>query len=218
MTLVLAATPGFASPILVSNFSFEDAPFGATTSCGTGCVFSPGAISGWLTTAPVGTKGKFRPGAPGNTAIFNSLSDGPTSAYSNGGTISQVVGQTVQLGEVYTLLVDIGRRKGVLFAGTADLLINGSTHIATGALPALGTFGTFTATYTGLAADVGKSITIQLKSSGVQGNFDNVRLDGVPPGITAVPEPASLTLFGGGLGLCLLLRRRRLTLLSNLAG
>jgi hypothetical protein len=212
--LALGAVSGFANPISVSNFSFESLPIGGLPlHVGTcvSCVYSRGvAIPGWLSVGS-GTNGEFRPGPPGNTTYFNSLSDGTTSAYVNIGTVlSQTVGETVNLGEVYTLLVDIGWRKDLQFAGTADLLINGVTHTATGVQPALGSFGTFEITYTGLFADVGKPITIQLKSNGVQGNFDDVRLGGVPLATAAVPEPGSLMLLlGGGLLLsCFSLRRR----------
>ena len=99
---------------------------------------------------------------------------------------------------MYTLQVDIGYRLDAAFAGTAGLLINGNPILATGSTPDRGMFGTFTATYTGLSADVGKPITIELKSSGSQGNFDNVRLDGVASE-GAVPEPASFLLIGSAL-------------------
>jgi len=42
-----------------------------------------------------------------------------------------------------------------------------------------------------LAADVGKTIGIDLRSNGVQGDWDNVRLNDS----TGVPEPASLSLI-----------------------
>jgi hypothetical protein len=156
----------------------------------------------------VGSGGQFQPGNPGNTNYFNSLSDGPTSAYNNGvgGVISQIIGAPVVLGEVYTLLVDIGYRKDAGFTGSADLLINGQKYTATG-VPIQGAFTTFTATYTGLLADVGQSITIELNSGGSQGNFDNVRLDGTIPG--GVPEPTAFLLAGPALlGLAAWKRRR----------
>jgi hypothetical protein len=112
----------------------------------------------------------------------------------------------VVLGAVYTLRVDIGFRKDTAFDGTADLLINGQKYIATGVAPQ-GTFGTFVATYTGLLADVGQSITIELNSSGSQANFDNVRLDAT--GAETAPEPAALWLAGPALlGLSMWKRRR----------
>ena len=42
--------------------------------------------------------------------------------------ISQTVGETVVMGEVYTLLIDIGWRFDESFTGTADLLINEHTY------------------------------------------------------------------------------------------
>jgi hypothetical protein len=158
LTLALAAAPGFASPIAVNNFSFETITGGVLgNACGAGCSFSVAAIPGWANT---GDSGQFRPGSPGNNSLFNAVPDGITVAYTNGPTISQLTGATVQLGVVYTLLVDIGSRKDLLaagFDGTADLLIGGVTTIlATGSQPTLGNFSTFTATYTGLSGDVGK--------------------------------------------------------------
>jgi hypothetical protein len=205
----LGVAPVLASPIFVSNFSFETLPGAGlpNTGCGSGCAYSTTAIPGWTT---VGTGGQFQPGTPANTAYFTSLSDGPTSAYSNGtgAIISQTVIPTVVLGEVYTLMVDIGSRLDEPFDGTAAILINGNTYNATGTTPTRGTFGTFTATYTGLLADVGKPITIELLSTGEQGNFDNVRLDGAVLG-TANPEPASFVLMGSALlALTGILRRR----------
>jgi hypothetical protein len=103
---------------------------------------------------------------------------------------------------MYVLRVDLGNRLDKGFTGSADLLINGKTYAATGSVPAEGTFSTWTATYVGLAADVGQSITIELKANGPQGNFDNVHLD-------IVPEPASLLLIGSALFVLGTLKRRR---------
>ena len=191
--LALAAAPCFASTIFVSNFSFETLPGGGLPSaCGTGCSYSAGGtIPDWSGA----TGGEFQPGTQdGNFAYFNTLSDGITNAYSNGGVISQTVGATVVEGEVYTLMVDVGYRNDAAFAGTAALVINGNTYSATGTTPSPGGWSTFTATYTGLSADVGDAITIALGSSGVQGNFDNVRMDGTLAE-SAVPEPASFLLI-----------------------
>ena len=90
-------------------------------------------------------------------------------------------------------------------------LLNGGAHtiFALGTAPTLGNWSTFTTpTYLGTAADAGATITIELKSVGVvdgvthQGNFDNVRLDGVP-------EPASFLLIGSALLALKAFRRRR---------
>src|SRR5450432_3082082 len=69
-TLALGAVSGLASPISVSNFSFETLPIGGLPfHVGTcvSCVYSRGvAIPGWLSVGR-GTDGEFRPGPPGNT-------------------------------------------------------------------------------------------------------------------------------------------------------
>jgi hypothetical protein len=213
-TLAFAAAPAFASMIPVNNYSFETLPAGGLTStggCVGGCVYAVAPISGWTNT---GVSGQIQPSG----TQFTSLSDGLTSAFSNGPTISQTVGATVGVGTAYTLSVAIGqRRDSGSYGGSADLLIgatalNGGAHtiLAGGTAPTLGNWSTFTtATYFGSAADAGASITIELRSVGVdaqgithQGNFDNVRLDGVP-------EPASFLLIGSALLALKAFRRRR---------
>jgi hypothetical protein len=197
-----------AGPINVVNFSFElPVPGGFPGGvCGTisGC-WSVGPIPGWTRG---GDSGLYQPGTPGNTVHFSTISDGPTVAYSNGGIISQIVSQTVVPGDVYTLMVDLGRRNDYpAFEGAADLLIGGAggvrTPLASGIVPSVGHWSTFTATYVGLSTDIGKSITIELIALGVQGDFDNVRLS------SSAPEPAGVTLFGLGLVALLAVARRK---------
>jgi len=200
--LLVPAT--YASTITVLNPSFEQLPSGGlTNTCGTGCSFGPG-VPGWTTT---GADGEFRPGAPTNKTIFNTIPDGTTIAYSNGGTTSQIVTPTVVAGEIYTLTVDVGVRKGGSDPGSEALVINGHTYLATGTLPVGGNWATFTATYTGKAADVGKSIEILLSSPGVQADWDNVKLSGVPG--SDVPETTTSLLLGTGLALLGLVARRK---------
>jgi len=207
--LSLCALTAAASPILVSNFSFEDTTgINITNSCGTGCTYSIGAIPGWSGTNT--TTGEFRPG----TLYFNSIPNGTTVAYSDGATpLSQTVGAVVGQGVTYTLTVDLGARSDVNFApfkAAADLLIGGvggTKVVAGGTIPSPGNWSVFTATYVGLSGDVGKSITIELTSSGVgrQADFDNVALDALTP----APEPSGVTLLGLGLaGLWVFARRK----------
>jgi len=194
---VLLSVGASASPILVDNASFENLPLGGLTfTCGVGCSYSgvPTPIPGWTST---GGEGQLQPGTnAGNFTLFSTLSDGITSASSNGGTISQTVIPTVALGVTYVLQVDVGKRNDLPATGTVNLLINGNLIGAVGAAPTSGNWSTFTAAYTGLAADVGQSITIQLAASGIQGNFDNVRLS---DDLGTVPEPATATVLALGL-------------------
>jgi hypothetical protein len=204
----VSATAALAAPITVNNPSFETLPSGGLPiSCGTGCSYSEAPIPGWTN---AGFSGQFIPGTQvGNFAYFDTVPVGPAVAYSNGPTISQTVGATVQAGVVYTLQVDLGWRNDLpSFVGSADLLVNGTQYFATGVTPVQGNWSDFTATYTGLAADVGDTITIQLNTSGEQGDFDNVLLSNNLPSV--VPEPASLSILGTGLiGIAAFGRRKR---------
>ena len=201
---------GFATVVNlpVMNPSFEDLPAGGLPSdCGAGCHFDFGAIPDW-TSSPGTIGGQFQPGTQApfdNTTFFNSVPDGITSAFLTPGTISQTVG-TVQEGEIYTLMVDLGHRNDMSFTALADLMVGGTKIMAIGIDPGLGDWSTFTARFVGTEANEDEPITIQLNGSGPQGNFDNVRLTSEP-----VPEPSSmLPLARGVLGLAQVLRRKLL--------
>jgi hypothetical protein len=188
--------------IPVLNPSFEDTnPL--TVACGgVDCAYNAGPIPDWVTTGPTGS---WQPGNPSNSVYFDGLPDGVVVAYANGGTITQIVSEVVTLGTTYTLLVDVGNRKDLPQTGEVYLTIGGTPVAAIGGIAAEGAFATFTATYTGLAADVGKSIGILLTTSGPQGVFDNVQLSSEA---APVPEPASVGLLGLGLLGIMAIRRR----------
>lgn len=188
-----------ANTITVNNNSFEVVPAGGfpfTTNCvpTTGCSFSDGvgAIPDWTNSSD---SGEFIPGTQvGNFFAFNTIPDGNTVTFANAGTISQTVGATVQAGVIYTLRVDLGWRNDYpAFTGMAALLVNGTQYVASGVTPVQGGWSEFTATYTGLAADAGDPITIQLNYTGtfgLQADFDNVRLsdNNHPPVANAGPD------------------------------
>ena len=79
----------------------------------------------------------------------------------------------------------------------AGLIGGGDTFLATGVDPTAGNWSTFTATFTGTLAEVGDPITIELLTSGAQGNFDNERWSDDLR--ATVPERPSLLLLGIGL-------------------
>jgi hypothetical protein len=212
---VISLASAWGGPITVANPSFETLPAGGLplTCTGLGCFYSVDAIPGWTNS---GTSGQLQTGVQlGNFMYFDTLPDGITVAFQTGaGTISQTVGPTVQTGTTYTLQVDLGYRNGLQaqgfpFAGSADLFVNGNRYVATGLTPLAGDWSTFTATYTGLSADAGDAITIELLNiSDVPASFDNVRLSS--DGTLTVPEPASVGLMGVGLlGLVAFARRKR---------
>jgi hypothetical protein len=192
----------WAAPITVINPSFEILPAaGLTESCGLGCSYSVDFIPGWLNTPFLGlglSSGQFQPGPDvGNFTYFDSLSDGPTSAYTSIPGIEQTVAAAVQAGVTYTLLVDVGWRKDAALTGVPRLRVNDLYYDGVGA-PLLGGWATFTTTYVGRPEDVGLPITIFLDSASFQGNFDNVRLSDSTD-VAAVPEPATFGLLGAGL-------------------
>jgi hypothetical protein len=207
-TLALAAAPGLASPITVTNFSFEDLSGITMSACpGTGCFvnFSSG-IPGWT----AATGGLLQPGSQSPQLYYNSVPDGTTIAYGNSQTFSQTVGPTVGVGAVYTLLVDLGHQiGGTGFGVTADLRIGGTnarTITLTGSAPTAGNWATYSGSFTGLAGDTTLTIDLNGGTPGnqLQGGFDNVRLSD-----NSVPEPASFLLIGSALLILPALRRRR---------
>ncbi len=199
----LIAVAAWAAPIPVNNSSFEDLPVaGLPNGCGAGCSYSEDFIPGWINTPFLGlglTSGQFRPGTDvGNTTYFNSLSDGPTSAYTSTSCIEQTVGVAVQQGVTYTLLVDVGWRNDANPTGLPRLRVNDVYYDGVGT-PILGGWSTYTTTYVGQAQDVGLPITICLSSVSIQGNFDDVRLSdsSAPAGVGFDLRPPGLQLRAG---------------------
>jgi hypothetical protein len=192
---VLVLTPiASAFQIPVANPSFETLPPGGlpnTSGCNLGgpCAYSIAPIPGWTNS---GLSGQFQEGSN----YFNYIPDGITAAYAAPpSTITQSVG-TVAANTTYTLQVDLGLENGGYYSlGTVALLVGSAPVYATGVAPALGNWSTFTATYTSAAADIGKTLTIQLAGTGNQSAFDNVKLNAVT---AASPQVLPQFVFGGG--------------------
>lgn len=204
LILFLVPVPrALAGPLFVDNYSFETLPAsGLDISCGVLCAFSFSAIPGWSKTD--GASGQWTPGGyAGNPAAI----DGSVVAFSNGDQIWQDVGSAVA-GTTYTLTVALLHRTDQPFTGVVQLEIDGSVvATATGSDGGAGTWSDWTAVYVATAADAGKTVTILLSTiflpdtGGVQGVYDNVRLDAVaaPTPPTGVPEAGTLFLFIAGL-------------------
>lgn len=194
VVLCLLAGPAWAAPIPVNNPSFEVLPAGGLPNgCGAGCSYNEDHIPGWTNIPFLGlglTSGQFRPGADaGNFTYFNTLSDGPTSAYSSNGCIAQTVGVTVQPGVTYTLRADVGWRNDAGPTGLPRLIVNNTFYDGVGT-PVHGGWATYTVTYVAQAADIGASMTICLSSVSNQGNFDNVRFDDSTAPTGVGPDPS----------------------------
>jgi hypothetical protein len=199
-----AAAPASADVVPIKNASFETSnPL--STLCGPGCAFNVGAIPDW---ALSGTGGSFHP----NSTIFNPLPDSSNIvAYSNGGTISQVLTTSLATNTTYVLSVDVGFRLNgavdittysiALYAGDTLLKSFGASN---NVIP-IGTFADESVTFTsGASVTPGQRLKIVLSSTGQQADFDDVSLTA-----SAIPEPSSLSLLASGLGLLLFAFRRR---------
>jgi hapalindole biogenesis HpiC1 cyclase-like protein/PEP-CTERM motif-containing protein len=188
----------WADIVPVQNASFEaPAPL---IACGPGCFYNIGPIPDWTTAGP-GKAGIWHP-----TSAYPPP-DGGFIAYSNGGTISQTLATLVMPNTTYMLSVDIGHRPDGFANGFAIELDAGGVPLksisGSNSLIPSGTFMNETLTFT-TGATASGDLGIVLTSDGPQIDFDNVRLTA-----TTVPEPSSLSLLAGGLGLLIFVFRRR---------
>jgi len=182
--------------ITVPNGSFE-LPAGCLAACGT--------ATDWT----VYNSGVFEPIA----SVYATIPDGVQVAWANnGGSLEQTDLGTFAANTTYTLTVYVGARAGDPFGGEIYLLGNSAdVDSYIGTTPATGTFTPWTITFN-TATDpgvVGENIGIELYSSTIQSDFDDVQLsdNGGNGGGGTVPEPAMFALVGAGL-LGLVTRRR----------
>src|SRR5437773_11140249 len=113
--LVLGAIASVrAAAITVGNPSFE-----VTILADGQFIFDPmvNAAQPWVT-SPFGTGGFQNPTTGNFSAVGLALIDGQNVAFSNGGTISQVLADTLAADTLYTLSVLVGDRSDVTNANT----------------------------------------------------------------------------------------------------
>jgi hypothetical protein len=207
LVLGCIAAPAWADVVAVQNASFEtvDSTVGLNINCliPANCSYNFGPIPGWMLT---GQGGSWHP----SSAYYNlPLPDGSIVAFSNGGTISQMLAASLTANTTYMLSVDVGHRLDGLVTDYSIALYVGNMLLAS--LPAgtsnsaitPGTFADETLTFTSGSKVIAGDLRIVLTSTGAQTDFDNVRLT------AATPEPSSLSLLAGGLGLLFFVFRRR---------
>ncbi len=175
-----------ASSVSINNASFETPvlPDGGFTL----------AVTDWTQS---GFSSTFNP-----AAIHGIATDGENVATaSQGGSLTQVLSESLTLNTVYTLSVDVIERFGLPFKDYSIQLLAGNTVIASDISslnPAPGSSVTSSLSYTALAgdADLGAALSIVLSAPGTQVSFDNVNLDAT---VSNVPVPAAVWLFGSSL-------------------
>ncbi|MFT5526780.1 MAG: hypothetical protein ACI9HK_004760, partial [Pirellulaceae bacterium] len=171
-------------PITVNNFSFENPAHVPGGSNG----IIPDWVDGDGADAGAGT---FDPTA---SRYPLGLSDGENVAFSNGPSISQVVGANLTAGQKYRLQVDVGNRNDIVFPGF-DLQLRAGGVVLAGADETTVTVpdgGFATATVEFIVpvghAQLGQPLEIVLDSDGGQTNFDNVRLSQLDASVDTVTE------------------------------
>lgn len=192
VVVLLLASAVWADRIPVAN------PFFNIPELGPG-EFTTGFIPDWQTT---GVSGVFH---PTSSHFHLPIPSNYQSAYSNGGTISQVLSATLRSSTTYTLTVYVGKRLDCcaldysiqLYAGGQLLASDNSQD------PAPGDFAASVATFSSDAPDPleGMPLQIVLTSSKPQANFTSVTLDAVPFGgtlLSIVVSPSNPSIEVGG--------------------
>ena len=200
-----------AAAITVPNFSFEDCPLPDG-----GFVYNPADVWAY---SPINTGGVQNPDSGFYSPAGLAMIDGQMVAFSNGGTISQMLAANLAPSTLYTLSVLVGDRTDVNNVNTdwAIRLYAGSTLLSETTksntlVPVPDTmFATETIGYVSPASGplLGQALKIELYSSDIQYNFDKVQLDATAVlGPAAVPTPSAA--LGGIATLAMLLGWRRM--------
>ncbi|MBU6240055.1 MAG: cadherin domain-containing protein, partial [Planctomycetes bacterium] len=178
--------------VTITNPSFEvDTPTDGND------VFS---ASGW--TLGGGSVGTFNPNS-------SQMPEGPThgtnTLYSNGGSATQTLAELFSASTQYTLMVDVGDRTDTNIQGFAIRLYAGTLLVGETTTLSVPESGWQTAilnvdgsAFAGNGAAVGQALKIELTSTGVQTNFDNIRLFASDRSLTIAENAINGTVVGSG--------------------
>jgi len=214
--LVLINNPSFETPV-TANATFS----GAQASAPSGwTVYNSGATNSmrFFGVWNPSTTNSFLSGAPHGANVGVVFLQNTTNLAEAG--LRQVLTSNLQLSTQYTLTVEVGNFSDfdsgpfnfTGFPGYRIDLFAGSTLLASDnntLSPAEGIFATSSISFTsGVShANAGQALSIRLvnlNGSGIEVNFDNVRLDAV-----AIPEPSSTALLAGAVVTIFVCMRRR---------
>jgi MYXO-CTERM domain-containing protein len=184
-----------AVPIYVENNSFE-----ATVL--EDCTWLPGAPEGWTL-----IEGNFGTLNPSDYVYPDGVPDGVNVAYSNGGTIGQVLSVVLEPNKLYSLQVLLGDRPTMPFPGYRAQLLAGGELLAEDVDTISPESPEFESTLVRFHTDfadprLGQALEIRLVSFGRQVLFDKVSLHSTP-----IPAPGALALLAVA-GLATRRRRR----------
>lgn len=212
MVALVLPVAAWATPVPVTNFSFEAPDLPANSYQGDGTFSGP--IPGWITVGTAGVQ-QFPSsayGQPTPTSPLPPTGDGSQAVYVNNGYIYQDVGALLP-NMAYVLTVAAGNQPGYGPGSTGTIaLFNGAdpsgTLEAQGIVAGqpVGSFTDFSTSFTTgsvVSGDLTIALAVDPNNPGgnAQLDFDNVRLD--------VPEPMTLALLGGAIVTGVGLRRRK---------
>ena len=207
IVVFLSASHGLATPIDVLNPSFETP-------------FCPGSVD-WVTCTPAnwdvynptGTvSGTFRPLTYGPGSPWDSIPDGVQVAFSNGGTLTQLLSATIAPDTTYILSVWVSQRWSAGSFLPDIQLLGGATPVITmnnanpgGATPTQLSDGNYTwedwrMSWRSPTSGplIGQTLSIVLGSHAPVG-FDATQTDFDNVSLTVNPEPGMFVLMAGGL-------------------
>ena len=175
--VILGAGAASAATVPVVNPGFDADPLSPGD-------FATSGITGWDTASGFG-QGIYRPLA---SDYPNGIPSAPNVAYSNStaGRLSQVLTTHLEANTRYVLKVDIGWNNNDPFAGyIVQLRVNNTTILAQDNSSQMPTQGSFVTSTVELVtgpdpAGLGSPLEIWLRATGIQANFDDVRLEAEP--------------------------------------